>query len=162
MRESGVFKKVTAFVFICTLVFVALSNVIPQVTPSKELPTAAKSISISAGKQLVTSGGCFVCHAIGSETGRAPDLANIGKRAATRKAGYDATEYLVESLVTPNAFIVEGFGAIMPPVQKPPMSITDDELASVVMYLQSLGGKPSKPNEINSEIEEFKTKAGGE
>jgi hypothetical protein len=52
-------------------------------------------------------------------------------------------EYLLESLSDPNAYIVEGFSPGMPPVDKPPIDLSDMEMLAVIAYLQSLGGTPT-------------------
>ncbi len=161
MTGQGTFKKVTAFVFMWVFVFVVISNIIPQVKPSKELPKAITEVSVSSGKKLVLDRGCMVCHAIGSETGRAPDLANVGRLAGERKPDYDAMSYIVESLLGPQAYVVEGFPPTMPPADKPPATLSEDEIVSAVMYLQNLGGKPSKPEEIRRKMEEIKGSTGG-
>jgi mono/diheme cytochrome c family protein len=51
-----------------------------------------------------------------------------------------AAPYLVESLLNPVAFIVEGFPPIMPNVSKPPIGLNRSEVWATVAYLQSLGG----------------------
>ena len=52
-------------------------------------------------------------------------------------------EYLAESLYEPNAYIVEGFNPGMIAASKPPVSLSDQEILSVIAYLQSLGGTPT-------------------
>jgi mono/diheme cytochrome c family protein len=64
----------------------------------------------------------------------------VGGRAATRKPGTTATAYLVESLVTPGAVVVEGFPNIMPKVDRPPIGLNRSELWAMVAYLESQGG----------------------
>ena len=82
-------------------------------------------------------GNCSVCHPeIG---GRGPSLGNIGMVSETRKPDMDSKGYLIESLVQPNTFVVKGFGSIMPPSTKPPVSLSRGELFSLVAYMQSLG-----------------------
>jgi putative heme-binding domain-containing protein len=53
-----------------------------------------------------------------------------------------ATEYLVESLTDPSAHLVQGYKDEMPIIYAPPISLDPDELISVVLYLQSVGGTP--------------------
>jgi len=65
-----------------------------------------------------------------------------GDRTAALDEEMSATEYLVESLVNPSAHLVAGFKDEMPIVFQPPISLDPDELTSVVLYLQSLGGQP--------------------
>ncbi len=86
---------------------------------------------------------CAQCHKIGA-AGRGPDLAGIGPRAAERaaSAGGEATalDYLVSSLCRPDAFLVDGFGNIMPPQNK---RLDGGQILATVAFLESLGGEPS-------------------
>ena len=43
----------------------------------------------------------------------------------------------------PTAFIVPGFPPAMPPINKPPIGLTDQEILCVIAYLQTLGGTPT-------------------
>lgn len=94
------------------------------------------------GEDIVAGKGtCLGCHTIGSDKAeRFPDMKNIGIKAATRKEGYSAVEYIAESIYDPNAYIVEGFNPGMPPINKPPISLSDQEILTVIAYLQTLGG----------------------
>ena len=71
---------------------------------------------------------------------RAPDLAGVGGRAPKMKPGITGKQYLVESLIDPGAFIVEGYPPIMPAVDKPPIALNRSELWALTAFLQSLGG----------------------
>src|SRR5262249_57001787 len=66
-------------------------------------------------------------------------------RAETRikEAGYkgkatNGAEYLVESVMEPTAYVVEGYQPSMPPVGR---QLNDLELVAVVSFLQSQGGE---------------------
>ena len=48
-----------------------------------------------------------------------------------------------ESMYDPNAYVVEGFVAGMPQVSRPPVALSDQEILTVIAYLQSLGGTPT-------------------
>ncbi|NIT63923.1 MAG: cytochrome c, partial [Gammaproteobacteria bacterium] len=74
---------------------------------------------------------------------RFPDLQGIASRAAARKPGYGALDYLAESLYEPDVYVVEGFNPGMPAVDKPPVGLTDQEILAVIAYLQTLGGEPT-------------------
>jgi putative heme-binding domain-containing protein len=50
------------------------------------------------------------------------------------------TDYLVESIADPGAYVVEGYKNEMPYVYKPPISLTPDEIKAVIAYLQIQGG----------------------
>jgi mono/diheme cytochrome c family protein len=96
-------------------------------------------LSIFQGKGL-----CSTCHTIGKSGAlRFPDLSGVGARAATRIPGLSDVEYLGMSLYEPNAFIVPGFNPGMPTMNKPPIDLTDQEILTVIAYLQSLGGTPN-------------------
>ncbi len=139
--------KVSAFALVVMGVYTYYANSIPQVR--SELP---EELSLEGGKvtveQLVKAGEgifkgkgtCEICHRIGQKGTRAPDLAGVGARAAKRKPGMSATAYLVESLLDPAAYLVEGYPPIMPKVDKPPIGLNRSELWAVVAFLESLGG----------------------
>ncbi|MFQ5856270.1 MAG: c-type cytochrome [Anaerolineae bacterium] len=135
--------------------FTYFGNSIPQLespAPPAESavtlgPGAPVSQWVKAGKEIVEGkGSCLLCHSIGSAGPRAPDLAGVGARAATRVSGLSEREYLRQSLLEPAAYVVEGYEPIMPPFDRPPNQLSAQELAAVVTHLQSLGGKPTAPN----------------
>jgi hypothetical protein len=43
----------------------------------------------------------------------------------------------------PMAYVVPGFPPAMPPINKPPIGLTDREILCVIAYLQTLGGTPT-------------------
>jgi mono/diheme cytochrome c family protein len=89
-------------------------------------------------------GLCLTCHTVG-KTGalRYPDLAGVADRAKTRVAGLDQLQYFAQSLCDPNAYIVPGFAGGMPPINKPPVGLSDEELHAVIAWLESQGGEPT-------------------
>jgi hypothetical protein len=100
---------------------------------------------VPLGRQIMeTKGLCFTCHTVG-RTGalRFPDLAGIGGRAAERVPGLGDIEYLAQSMYEPDAFVVPGFNPGMPVINRPPIALTDQEILTVIAYLQSLGGTPT-------------------
>jgi mono/diheme cytochrome c family protein len=76
--------------------------------------------------------GCQACHG----TGTGPDLAGVGTRAATRKPGLSADQYLHESIMQPSALVVDGFADIMPKNFGQRMSAQN--LADIIAYLLTL------------------------
>jgi mono/diheme cytochrome c family protein len=123
------------------------ANYIPQIEskPPQELSLEGGNVTpaqlLKAGEEIYkTKGTCEVCHRIGQKGTRAPDLANVGARAARAKAGTPAKAYLIESLLNPNASIVEGYPPIMPAVDKPPIALNRSEVWALTAFLQSLGG----------------------
>jgi len=157
--------KIALFTLAVIGVYTYYANSIPQIEsrPPEEVTVRAEELSpeelVALGEKVVsTKGGCLVCHGIGQAGARAPDLAGVGARAATRKPGMSAVQYLIESLVHPSAFVVEGYPPIMPPVDKPPISLNRTELLAVVAYLQSLGGQVTvKPGDLPATVGEAPT-----
>jgi mono/diheme cytochrome c family protein len=127
--------------------YAAFSNSIPQIEskPPQELSLEGGTVTpaqlIRAGEEIYkTKGTCEVCHRIGQKGTRAPDLAGIGARAARAKPGTPAKQYLIESLISPQTFVVPGYPPIMPAVDKPPIALNRSELWALTAFLQSLGG----------------------
>lgn len=95
-------------------------------------PEAEKGLAYWRGE-----GACIGCHVIagmgGGSTG--PPLSNIGNVAATRKPGMSAEDYIKESILDPNAFVVQGFQPVMPPYRG---RITDEQLNALVAFYMTL------------------------
>jgi len=123
------------------------ANSIPQIEskPPQELSLEGGNVTpaqlVKAGEEIFkTKGTCEICHRIGQKGTRAPDLAGVGARAAKAKPGMSAKQYLIESLLQPGVFIVEGYPNIMPAVDKPPIALNRSELWALTAFLESLGG----------------------
>lgn len=93
------------------------------------------------GAELVQANGCTGCHSLDpNQTAVAPSWYNIANVAITRKEGMGPAAYLYESIVDPNAYVVEGYSAgIMPPNFGETLSPQD--LADIVAYLLTLRGE---------------------
>ena len=102
---------------------------------------------VKVGREIMEGKGiCLTCHTIG-KTGalRFPDLGGIGATAKSRVAGLNNVGYFAQSLYEPMAYVVPGFPPAMPPINQPPISLTDQEILCVVAALQGLGGRrPSR------------------
>jgi len=139
--------KVAAFALVVMGAYTYFSNSIPQIEskPPQELSLEGGNVTpaqlVKAGEEIYkTKGTCEVCHRIGQKGTRAPDLAGVGGRAGRMKPGTSAKQYLIESLINPGAFIVEGYPPIMPAVDKPPIALNRSELWALTAFLQSMGG----------------------
>lgn len=146
--------KTALKIFLFTVLVTAFYDYVGQMVPQKETypPEEVKIKSdlttmemVEVGKGIVGGKGtCLTCHTIGAPSpGRFPDLANIGLNASSRVDGLSDVEYLAQSIYKPNAYIAEGFLQGMPTINKPPISLSDQEILTVIAYLQSLGGTPS-------------------
>src|SRR5919109_4353595 len=154
--------NVMVFSLEATIAYSIIGNMIPQLEsrPAQELQlseAATPEQLAKAGEQIFYGKGtCALCHSIEpSEAARCPQLGTgplgpaIGTRADERvkEAGYagkakDGAEYIVESMIQPSAYLVQGFPPIMPVINKPPIGLSNDEIAAVAAFLQSVqGGK---------------------
>jgi mono/diheme cytochrome c family protein len=137
--------KVWAFALAVMGSYTWYANSIPQIEskPPEELSlegNATPQQLVAAGEAIFRGKGqCTTCHGIG-RAGRGPDLAGVGARAGSRKPGMKASAYLIESLLTPSAYVVEGFPNIMPVINKPPIGLNRSEIWAAVAFLESQGG----------------------
>ncbi len=139
--------KVGAFALVIMGSYSYYANSIPQIEskPPQELSLEGGNVTpahlVKAGEEIYkTKGTCEICHRIGQKGTRAPDLAGIGARAAKMKPGMSAKQYIIESLINPGAFVVEGYPPIMPAVDKPPIALNRSEVWALTAFLESLGG----------------------
>ena len=156
------FVKVTFFSLVVIGLFAGYSNFgIPVITPSPPpkaeiLDLGSMNIDqfISLGERIYNGKGtCTLCH---SEVGgRAPALGAAATVAVERLTdknyqgeAQSAEDYLIESMVTPSAYVVQGFGKAgtkdtespMPDVTAGGIGLTEAEVKAVVAYLQNLAG----------------------
>ncbi len=128
--------------------YTAVAHIIPQL--QSEVPetialgaNATPEALVAAGERLFNgAGGCTACHGLGT---RAPNLLSdhagegaIGVRCRNREPGKDCKAYLYESLTNPTAYVVKGFGPIMPDMRR---QLTEEQIWSVVAFLESQGGE---------------------
>ena len=139
--------KVGTFAVVVMSGYSWFANSIPQIEskPPQELSLEGGNVTqahlIKAGEEIYhTKGTCEICHRIGQKGTRAPDLAGVGARAAKTKPGMSAKAYIIESLLQPQAYVVEGYPPIMPAVDKPPIALNRSELWALTAFLESQGG----------------------
>ena len=143
--------RIGALVLATTGFYTYVGSMVPQKEVQPPVDATIRSDMTSAdmaaiGRQIMEGKGlCLTCHTIGKTTGpfRFPDLGGVGARARTRVPGLSDVEYLAQSMYEPTAYVVEGFPPAMPPVNKPPIGLTDQEILCVIAYLQTLGGTPT-------------------
>ena len=139
--------KVSIVAIVVMVAYSGYANYIPQIEsrPPQELSLEGGNVTpaqlIRAGEEIYKNKGtCEICHRIGQKGTRAPDLAGVGARAAKVKPGLSAKAYLLESLLNPSVFIVEGYPPIMPAVDKPPIALNRSEVWALTAFLESQGG----------------------
>ncbi len=101
-----------------------------------------KDDMVQIGQDIFYSKGqCALCHAIGAGAGRCPNLAGVGARV-TR-------EFIYETLTKPAAYIKldftdarpVNFAAQMPQINKDPIGLSEEELLTIIAFIQSNGGE---------------------
>lgn len=102
----------------------------------------AAATDAEAGERLFNSSkaGCTVCHSVtpGVEL-VGPNLSNVAGVAGTRVTGLSAEEYLHQSIVDPDAYVVDGYpeGQMLGNFEE---TLTPEEIDSLVAYLLTLDG----------------------
>lgn len=157
---SALIKAVGFSVFMIFL-FGSVTYVLPQVkgeAPEEEevaLGELTMEDFVAMGERIYRGKGtCTLCH---NNLGRAPDMLtyDLGSVALERleddryegKAA-DAEAYMRESMVTPSAYVVAGFGkkgsndteSPMPSVDQPPIQLSEIEIDAIIAFLQHKDG----------------------
>jgi len=106
----------------------------PNATPR---PTATGG---GGGQQIAARSGCTACHSINGSELVGPTWQGLAGRSVTLANGSTVTAddaYLEESIVSPNAKVVEGFEpGIMP--QDFGTRLTPEEIQSLIAYIKTL------------------------
>ncbi|NOX61656.1 MAG: hydrogenase iron-sulfur subunit [Chloroflexi bacterium] len=87
---------------------------------------------------LGTNASCRICHSL--EPGVVlvgPSFAGIASRAATRAPGMSAEEYIRQSILEPDAYVVEGFQPGMEPPNFAEL-LTEEQIDDLVAFLMTL------------------------
>lgn len=96
--------------------------------------------SATSGEALAVANGCLGCHQLNdSQLAVAPSWANMGDVAVARAQQLQLAgpaEYLYQSIVQPNVYIVEGYNiGVMP--QTYGDTLSEQDLADIITYLLS-------------------------
>ena len=119
--------RLGALVCLCLLALGACqSPTVPEPTPTPD-PVVAQ------GRELF-SRHCASCHAVEPDTVIVgPSLAGMAGQAGERIPGFEARAYLLQSIVQPGAYVVEGFDDSMP--SNFGKRLTGEEIDALVAYL---------------------------
>jgi cytochrome c oxidase subunit II len=105
---------------------------------TEKAPAGGTDSPQAMGKAFAQSKGCIACHSIDGKPGVGPTWKGLYGKTESMTDGSTALvdeAFLKGEIRDPQARVVKGFAPIMPKV-----ALTDDELAAVVAYIQSLGG----------------------
>lgn len=95
----------------------------------------------TGGRQIFTAAGCNACHTLsdaGSQSDVGPNLDELAANARTRQPDAAPDEYVLEAIVDPQAFVVEGFpSGLMPTGYREQLS--REQLDALVEYLLRVG-----------------------
>jgi len=97
-----------------------------------------------AGQQLYQTLGCVSCHGATGEGGRGPALGGVFGSQVFLNNGQTVKAdeaYIRESIVNPQAKLVNGFGPIMPTFQG---QISEEQLVQVLAFIKSLPAQGSQ------------------
>lgn len=112
-----------------------------EAAPLPDLPSTPGDPS--RGERLIGAAGCNGCHTVRGVGGNVgPDLTAVARRAPGRAASQKLEKpelYLVQSLVYPRAYIVEGFNPVMPNWKE--LQLNERDLSDLVAYLMTLSGE---------------------
>lgn len=89
------------------------------------------------GRELADERGCTTCHTANGDPSTGPTWKGIWGTNVTLEDGTTVTvdrDYIARAVRDPQAEIVEGFT-----VQMPTFDLSDDEIADLVAYIESLG-----------------------
>jgi len=151
--------RILPFLLIVLGVYLWVGYSITELTGGERKASAAVDVSPEGGEAIYWGKGrCFTCHSVGGQGSavRGPNHGQFGEkfplpmgaRAVERakerseKEGSDftAVDYMVESMASPGAYVVNGYKNEMAVVYAPPISLSLKEIKAVVAYLMSLGG----------------------
>lgn len=93
---------------------------------------------VAKGKELAQGRGCLACHSLDGSRGVGPTWKGLYGHKQKLADGTTVTAdeaYLKESIVNPNAKIVQGFPPVMPPTP-----LTDDEVDALIAFIKASGG----------------------
>ncbi|MCP5038670.1 MAG: c-type cytochrome [Rhodobacteraceae bacterium] len=156
---NSAISRVFVFLLVVLGIYLWIGYSITALTGGRGETSAMVDITPEGGESIYWGKGrCFTCHSVGGQGSavRGPNHGQFGERflepmgaravsrAAERSAKtgveYTAVDYIVESLASPGAYVVDGYKNEMAVVYAPPISLNLKEIKAVVAYLMALGG----------------------
>jgi len=124
-------------VFVVCIALVLVTSCGGKAGDEEQGGTAQEGQKLFEQATLGNQAGCATCHSLESGvTIVGPSLAGIGSQAGERVNGLSAEEYLRQSILEPNAHMVEGFSAnIMPNWSD---KLTEEQVGNLVAFMLTL------------------------
>ncbi len=151
--------KVFLFLLVVLGAFLWVGQAITAMTGGAQKAVGIVEVGPEGGESIFWGKGrCYTCHSIGGQGSavRGPNQGQFGEkfplpigarsveraRERSEETGqqYSRTDYLVESLAKPDAYVVEGYKNEMAIVYAPPISLSLNDIKAVISYLQTQGG----------------------
>ncbi len=112
-----------------------------SIATPEPLPTFPKE-QVAAGEELYRNGAagappCITCHLLDGRAGLGPSLFGLRDVAAQRVPGLSAVEYVRQSILAPNAYIVSGYNSDYM-YQRYHGALTDEEIEALTAFVLSL------------------------
>lgn len=104
----------------------------------------------SQGEALFTQYGCVTCHQE-QATGLGPSLHGVAGSAVPLRDGTTVVaddQYLRESILNPQAKVVEGYAPVMPSFEG---QLSESEIQTLVQYIRSLGAGGSPAHDADTQ-----------
>lgn len=132
-------KKILLFLSVTIVLMLALAA-----CGSGDSAATSEIGDVEAGKELFNSQiigsqpGCITCHSLEPDTVIVgPAMAGIASRAGSRVPGMSAEDYIRQSILQPNEYVVDGFApGVM--VQVWEEELTPEQVDNLVAYLLTL------------------------
>jgi len=105
-------------------------------TPST--PVSSPLGFTALGEDVFERSGCVSCHTIQgvSSATIGPELTHVGSYAEQRRPGLAVEDYIRQSILDPNAYVVPGYQPVMPSGLA--SMISDEDFEALIVYLVSL------------------------
>lgn len=126
------------FAMIFIISFISASSPVPEeeaadVHIEDVVAVLLENADPARGDALINQYDCAACHRIGAANGIAPAFDGIAARAEDERPPLSAAAYLYESILEPQAHIVDGFLGSMP--QNYRSRLTDEQIGDIIAYL---------------------------
>jgi mono/diheme cytochrome c family protein len=131
-------KKKLSILFVFTLTFLVVLTACGGGGAETTDDAAAAGENLFNQTVIGSQAGCITCHSLDADVVVVgPSMNGIGARAGNMVSGMAAEDYLRESILNPDAYLVEGFPAgTMPQVWQD--ELNDEQVDQLVAYMLTL------------------------